>query len=109
MKTFASLAAAILLLCSFAFAQSSIKGKITGEVQETTSKPLPFATVLLLHAKDSTLAKGAISSETGHYEFENIATGQYLVSATTWVTAKPFLVLLTSTKVKTALLFQRSR
>lgn len=82
MKTFVSFAAAILLLCSSAFAQSSIKGKISGDVQEVSAKPLPFATILLLHAKDSTLTKGAIASESGNYEFENIAAGRYLVSAT---------------------------
>ena len=82
MKTFTSLAVALSLLCSSLFAQSSIKGKINGEVKEATNKPLPFATILLLHAKDSTMAKGAISSESGHYEFENISVGRYLVSAT---------------------------
>jgi hypothetical protein len=82
MKTFISYAVAMLLLCSSAFAQSSLKGKVGGEVQEISAKPLPFATVLLLNAKDSTLAKGAISSETGNYEFENVALGRYLVSAT---------------------------
>ncbi len=81
MKTFSSFVAAFIMLFSTVFAQS-LKGKITGEVKESTNKPLPFATVLLLHAKDSTLAKGAISSESGNYEFDNVALGRYLISAT---------------------------
>jgi hypothetical protein len=82
MKTFISLAAAMLLFCSTVFAQSTFKGKVTGVIQESPTKALPFATVLLLNAKDSTLAKGAISSESGNYEFENVSLGRYLVSAT---------------------------
>lgn len=82
MKTFSSFVAAFIMLFSTVFAQSPLKGKITGEVKESTNKPLPFATVLLLHAKDSTLAKGSISSESGNYEFDNVALGRYLISAT---------------------------
>lgn len=82
MKTSSSFIAAFVLLCSNVIAQSPSKGKITGDVKESATKPLPFATVLLLNAKDSTLAKGAISSESGTYEFENISLGRYLISAT---------------------------
>jgi len=82
MKTFSSFIAAFVMLCSSVIAQSPFKGKIVGEVKESATKPLPFATVLLLNAKDSTLAKGAISSETGNYEFDNISLGRYLISAT---------------------------
>lgn len=82
MKTSSSFIAAFVLLCSSVIAQSTSKGKITGDVKESATKPLPFATVLLLNAKDSTLAKGAISSESGTYEFENISLGRYLISAT---------------------------
>ncbi|WP_428660447.1 TonB-dependent receptor domain-containing protein [Runella sp.] len=81
MKTFTSLVAAMLLLSTALFAQSPVRGKVSGEIREKSGKPLPFATVLLLKAKDSTLVKGAITSETGYYEVENVAEGRYLIAA----------------------------
>lgn len=55
---------------------------ISGKVQESDGKPMPFVNVLLLHNKDSTLAKGAVSNEDGAYLMENIHPGTYLVAAT---------------------------
>jgi len=81
MKTFTSLVAAMLLLSTSLFAQSPVRGKVAGEIRETNGKALPFATVLLLKAKDSTLVKGAITSETGYYEVENVPEGSYLIGA----------------------------
>ncbi len=57
------------------------KGKINGIVTRTDSKPVEFATVTLLRAKDSSLVKGAIADVTGKYEFEGIKEGKYLVAA----------------------------
>src|SRR5688572_24944304 len=54
---------------------------INGKVQEESGKPLPFANVLLLNAKDSALVKGILSAETGSYRFENIKPGSYLVAS----------------------------
>lgn len=81
MKTFTSLVAALLLLTASSFAQNPGRGKVSGEIKETGGKSLPFATVLLLKAKDSTLVKGAITSETGYYEMENVVEGRYLIAA----------------------------
>ncbi|MVM35904.1 outer membrane beta-barrel protein [Spirosoma sp. HMF4905] len=54
---------------------------LSGSVLTTHNKPLPFASVALLNARDSSLVKGAISQETGFYTFENIRPGQYRLSA----------------------------
>ncbi len=81
MKTSISFAAAALLLCSSVFAQSPIRGKVSGEAQEPNGKPLSFATILLLKVADSTLVKGAITSESGNYEIENVSGGRYLIAA----------------------------
>ncbi|HEU4553902.1 MAG TPA: TonB-dependent receptor [Chitinophaga sp.] len=64
-----------------AFAQSSSPAKITGQVTQAGNKPMEFATVTLLKAKDSSLVKGAIADVSGRYEFENIKQGRYLVAA----------------------------
>jgi len=62
-------------------AQSSNPVKLNGQVVKADSKPVEFATVTLLKAKDSSLVKGAIADVNGRYEFENIKQGRYLVAA----------------------------
>ena len=51
---------------------------IIGKVVDSKSTAYEFATVLLLNAKDSTLAKGAITDPNGVFEFENSKPGFYL-------------------------------
>ncbi len=70
----------------FTFAQTNgvtYKGKISGSLFDEKKQALPFANVLLLKAKDSTLTKGAVSDLDGKFSFEQIAIGndaQYIVS-----------------------------
>ncbi|MDE1192415.1 MAG: TonB-dependent receptor [Arachidicoccus sp.] len=54
---------------------------IKGGVKYETNQPAPFATVLLLMAKDSATYKSAISDEHGNYRFTNIISGKYKVQA----------------------------
>ncbi|TAF96741.1 MAG: TonB-dependent receptor [Cytophagia bacterium] len=82
MKYFTTLAAALLLFHSVAFSQNPARGNVAGSALETTQKPLPFATVLLLKATDSTLVKGAVTTEQGRYELENVPFGRYVVAVT---------------------------
>ena len=68
------------------FAQNtpvSYNGKISGSLFDEKKQVLPFANVLLLKAKDSTLTKGAVSDLDGKFNFDQIAIGnrtQYIVS-----------------------------
>ncbi len=55
-------------------------GKITGQIADAAGKPLEFATLMLLHVKDSSLVKGEISDARGVYEFANIPAGTYLMA-----------------------------
>lgn len=55
---------------------------ISGLVQDDNKEAVAFANILLLKASDSTLVKGAITSETGSYEFRDIASGSYRLQAT---------------------------
>ena len=66
-----------VLLNTQAFAQDSFK--VFGKVIDENSKPLEFASVLLLSAQDSSLVKGALVDAAGDYEFLNIPPGRYLV------------------------------
>jgi hypothetical protein len=80
MKFFTNLTAAFVLSASFAFAQTSTAptGKVAGAILDEKSAAFPFVNVLLLHAKDSTLAKGLASDENGKFLFEQVAEGQYI-------------------------------
>lgn len=64
------------------FAQNKI-GKISGTVTDVNGKAVDAATIYLLRAKDSAMAKVAVSNNKGEYEFEKMAEGKYLVSITT--------------------------
>jgi hypothetical protein len=59
------------------FSQSSISGK----VQDNQGKALPFANVLLLSPKDSSLVKGMVCNETGYYRLDKLSPGEYLMLA----------------------------
>src|ERR1051325_4277318 len=66
-----------LAISVFAHAQS---GKVTGTVIDGNAKIIASSTVTLLHAKDSSVAKMSAADRNGHFEFENILEGKYLVS-----------------------------
>jgi len=55
---------------------------IHGTLQNEQAKPMDYATVTLLRAKDSSVVKGTLTNDAGKYTFENVATGRYLVKAT---------------------------
>ena len=54
---------------------------LIGTVHDNVGKPLPFATVALLNARDSAVSKGTASNQQGQYAFERVRAGQYLVRA----------------------------
>ena len=76
----ASLIALLLLIAAFNQTSAQTSGNITGTVVDETGKPVEFANALLLYAKDSTLAKGALTDSSGVFIFENAPAGRYLVS-----------------------------
>ncbi len=54
--------------------------RLSGTVLDQQDAPISFANVILLNAEDSTsVVKGAVTSEEGTYEFENIAAAEYLL------------------------------
>jgi outer membrane receptor protein involved in Fe transport len=71
-----------LALTAFTFAGlAQVKtGKITGTVIDGNTKTIESATITLLSAKDSSVAKISIADKTGRYEFDGVPEGKYLVS-----------------------------
>lgn len=59
------------------YAQQNVKG-----IAKESQNPVPFATVAILHAKDSSLAKANYSNENGTFAFNGIENGKYLISIT---------------------------
>ncbi len=54
------------------------RGTVSGSVTDEKQVAAPFVNVLLLQARDSTLAKGMTTDTDGKYTFEEVATGRYL-------------------------------
>jgi hypothetical protein len=54
---------------------------VSGTVTDGEGMPVGYATVLLLHAKDSALVKGTVTAAGGTYTFGALAAGEYLVEA----------------------------
>ncbi|WP_461449763.1 outer membrane beta-barrel protein [Mucilaginibacter sp.] len=93
----------IFLLCigftNVVLAQTGT-AKVSGILQDVLGKPMDYASVSLLAAKDSAIVQGTLSTETGTYHFVNIKPGNYLIKVTnvgyTNVVSSPFSVIDTS-------------
>lgn len=77
-KIITLLTIAFSTLALLGFAQQN--GKITGTVIDGNTKIIESATITLLRAKDSSIAKISASDKAGNFNFENIADGKYVVS-----------------------------
>lgn len=75
-KIFTLMAASVLALGSFA----QTNGKVSGTVEDGNQKIIESATITLLRAKDSSVAKVAAADRAGKFAFEGIQDGRYLVS-----------------------------
>jgi hypothetical protein len=77
----------ISLLATAAVAQTTLPGtsvrgtSVRGTILDASGKSLPFASIALLNARDSSLAKGGLSNASGVYELSDVRTGWYQVTA----------------------------
>jgi iron complex outermembrane receptor protein len=78
---FTLLTAFLLILVALPAAAQAISGKIDGVVKDEKGQPVEAASVTLLNAKDSTRSRQTVTDKNGHYAFEHIPGGSYLVSA----------------------------
>jgi len=56
-------------------------GTLSGAIGDEKGKPVESATITLLQAKDSSRLRTALSDKSGHFRIDHIATGKYLVAA----------------------------
>ena len=89
MKKLMGLLLAILGMITMSFAQQK-NGKLTGQVIDGSSKIIEAATISLLRAKDSSVAKISVADKQGKFVFELVADGKYMVSITAIGHAKAF-------------------
>lgn len=65
-----------------AYAQSTVRGKVTVNVTREGGEAVADATVSLMKAKDSSLVKTALTDKSGNAELESIREGQYFLQVT---------------------------
>ncbi|MEO6524943.1 MAG: outer membrane beta-barrel family protein [Mucilaginibacter sp.] len=102
---YTTLAVFALLQTSVAWAQVAKPNvQISGSVLDEKGNTMPFATIGLLKAKDSSLVKGAITTENGSYKFERVNQGSYIVRVNvmgyTKTNSKPINVNADATDIK---------
>jgi iron complex outermembrane receptor protein len=78
-KFIALLTITFTTLSLVSFAQVKI-GKISGTVIDGNAKTIESATITLLRAKDSSVAKMGVADKTGKFAFEGVTEGSYIVS-----------------------------
>jgi hypothetical protein len=74
MRKFLTLLIAILTLSFSSQAQKSL-GKVSGQVIDGNTKTVEAATITLLRAKDSSVAKISAANKNGNFVFENVIEG----------------------------------
>lgn len=81
MRKFLTLLTTIL---TFSIASQAQKGssKVLGQVIDGNTKTIESATITLLRAKDSSVAKITAANKDGNFVFENVDEGKYMVSIT---------------------------
>ena len=83
-----------------ALAQSD--ARISGMVDDAKGQPIEAVTIILLKAKDSSRVKAVATDKTGHYRFDHVPAGKYLVTASSvgyessW--SAPFDLAITGTR-----------
>lgn len=77
-KYYLSFAFFCLLFSSVLSAQSPNRVTIKGAIRDTSGAEIPFATVMLLNPKDTTLVNFSRSDDKGNFAFKNIKNASYL-------------------------------
>src|ERR1700761_3674555 len=79
-NTIAFLTAMFLTIIGLS-ASAQSDARISGTIGDAKGQPIEAATVILLRAKDSSRVKAIATDKTGHFHFDHISAGKYLVRA----------------------------
>ena len=80
MRKLITFMAALISFAFVGFAQNKTNGKVSGHVIDGNVKTIEAATITLLRAKDSSVAKLTAANKDGFFAFENVGEGKYIVS-----------------------------
>ncbi|QMW04975.1 TonB-dependent receptor [Spirosoma foliorum] len=69
----------VLLLCLGIYLPGLAQFQLQGTLIDTGHQPVPYATIRLAWAKDSSTIKGAVANEKGFFRLDNLAAGTYLL------------------------------
>ena len=69
----------LFLSCCFLCLFCATRAQVSGRLTTAGGEPVAFANVLLLQARDSVLAKAALTDATGVYKLERIGPGRYFL------------------------------
>jgi hypothetical protein len=105
MRKILTLIAVILSGLTVSHAQQTT-GKISGNVIDGNSKIIESSTITLLNAKDSSVVKIAAADKLGHFVFENIPEGKYLVSVSAVGHQKGYSEIFSLTPQKSSLILK---
>lgn len=88
-----------LLGTQFIFAGTTINGKIS----DAKNAPVEFANVIVTNSESNEFVKGDITNEKGHYQIDNLNTGEYLltVSMVGFAKSEPIKISVLNTNNKT--------
>jgi iron complex outermembrane recepter protein len=72
----------VLFLTTLSFVSQAQTGSnsVSGRVEDASKQALPSASVSLLRAKDSSLAKMGVTGKDGQFEIAGVADGKYFIS-----------------------------
>ena len=70
------LLALVLTTLSFASHAQTKEGRVEGSVIDGNTKTIESATITLLRAKDSTVAKMSVADKTGKFVFDGVTDGK---------------------------------
>jgi iron complex outermembrane receptor protein len=82
MKKLLTILAITVLGLSLASHAQTTPGKVSGNVVDGSTKIVESSTITLVRAKDSSVAKISVADKNGHFEFENVSEGKYMVTVT---------------------------
>jgi len=83
MSKFKTLLIALLIIhTSFHGLAQEKAGIVSGNIGDEARKPIESGTITLLRAKDSSKIRTAVTDKSGHFQFDHVGQGKYLVNAT---------------------------
>ena len=82
MKKIMTLLTAVFTTLSIVSFSQIKTGRVSGTVIDGNAKTIESATITLLRAKDSSVAKISVADKIGKYEFDAVPEGRYFVSIT---------------------------